>query len=92
MAADLFETYAVTLIATMLLGSLLFPGEELLTLLPLLIGGMSILACIAGSFVVRIRETGSIMGGLYRGFIASSFLAGVALWPLFSANLRIRYS
>lgn len=88
MAADLFETYAVTAIAAMLLGSLLAPGNETLVLLPLLMGGIAIIASILGSFVVRVREGGSIMGGLYRGLIASSVLTAIALWPLFSLMLE----
>lgn len=87
MAADLFETYAVTAIAAMLLGSLLFPGDEIKVLLPLLIGGVAIVASIIGSFAVRVKTGGSIMGGLYRGLISSSLLAVVMLWPLFSAVL-----
>ena len=87
MAADLFETYAVTSIAAMLLGSLLFPGKETFVLLPLVIGGVAIIASIVGSLVVRIKENGSIMGGLYRGLLVSSVLALAALWPVFSIVL-----
>lgn len=83
MAADLFETYAVTAIAAMLLGSLLFPGNERAVTIPLMIGGISIIASIIGSFAVRIREGGSIMAGLYKGLMASSALAALALWPVF---------
>ncbi|MBI2640489.1 MAG: sodium-translocating pyrophosphatase [Candidatus Sungbacteria bacterium] len=88
MAADLFETYAVTAIAAMLLGSLLFPGKETIVLLPLVIGGIASLASIAGSFAVRVHEGGSIMGGLYRGLIVSSLLSLAALWPVFSMLLE----
>lgn len=87
MAADLFETYAVTAIAAMLLGSLLFPGNETVILLPLVIGGVAIIASIVGSFVVRVREGASIMGGLYKGLITSSLLAVVMLWPAFAILL-----
>src|SRR3972149_10573105 len=70
MAADLFETYAVTSIAAMLLGSLLFPGDETKIMLPLLIGSVAICASIVGSFAVRIQEHArNIMGGLYRGLL-----------------------
>jgi len=76
MAADLFETYAVTAIAAMLLGSLLFPGDETKIMLPLLIGSVAICASIVGSFAVRIQEHArNIMGGLYRGLLASSALS-----------------
>ena len=88
MAADLFETYAVTAIAAMLLGSLLFPGDEIMTLLPLLIGGVSILASIAGTFVVRVRKEEGIMRGLYKGLVLSSLLALLILWPLFASLLE----
>ena len=94
MAADLFETYAVTAIAAMLLGSLLFPGNQTLISLPLVIGAVAIIASIAGSFFVRIKQGGSgwfgssIMGGLYKGLIVSSALALVFLWIVFSVFLE----
>jgi len=87
MAADLFETYTVTAIAAMLLGSLLFPGKEIFVFLPLFIGGVAILASVAGSFAVRIQEGGNIMTGLYRGLIISSVISLVLLWPVFAALL-----
>src|SRR3989338_4128037 len=87
MAADLFETYAVTAIAAMLLGSLLSPGNDTMTLLPLMIGGISILASIAGTLVVRVKKESGIMRGLYRGLLASSVFALAALWPLFASLL-----
>jgi K(+)-stimulated pyrophosphate-energized sodium pump len=93
MAADLFETYAVTAIAAMLLGFLLdAPGHsgvspETIVALPLVIGGVSIIASILGSFAVRVKEKGSIMGGLYRGLGASSVLSLLFLWPAFAAVL-----
>ncbi|MBI2054925.1 MAG: sodium-translocating pyrophosphatase [Candidatus Sungbacteria bacterium] len=82
MAADLFETYAVTTIAAMLLGSLIFPGNEKMILFPLSIGAASIVASILGNFAVRVKEGGSIMGGMYRGLIASSALAAIFLYPI----------
>ncbi len=87
MAADLFETYTVTSIAAMLLGSLLFPGNETMILFPLLIGGVAILASIAGSFAVRVAHQDGIMRGLYKGLIASSVLAALVLWPVFAGIL-----
>ncbi len=87
MAADLFETYAVTAIAAMLLGALLFPANETMILLPLFIGAASIIASIAGVFFVRILDNRAIMRGLYKGLFASSLLSAVFLWPLFSAVL-----
>ena len=74
MAADLFETYAVTAVAAMILGSLMFPGSESAVLLPLMIGGVSIIASILGTFFVRLGKKQYIMGALYKGLIASSVL------------------
>ncbi|MBM3265442.1 MAG: sodium-translocating pyrophosphatase [candidate division Zixibacteria bacterium] len=88
MAADLFETYAVTAIAAMLLASLLFPSNETLVLLPLMIGGIAIVASIAGTLLVRIRgESKAIMGALYKGLAISSILAVLLIWPVFSNML-----
>jgi len=82
MAADLFETYAVTLVATMLLGSLtasaLGPNA---VIYPMVLGGLSIIASILGTFVVGTKEGGKIMSALYKGVIASGVLAAVAFYP-----------
>jgi len=75
MAADLFETYAVTAIAAMILGRLTFPGAELAILLPLLIGAISVFASIIGMLFVRLGKNQSIMGALYKGLAASGILA-----------------
>lgn len=87
MAADLFETYAVTAIAAMLLATLTFPGREEFVLLPLAIGGVAIIASIIGTFVVKIKDKSSIMGGLYRGLIVSSIGALILLWPVMNRML-----
>src|SRR5688500_12430461 len=81
MAADLFETYAVTVVATMVLASIFFDGEVAvrMMLLPLLIGGACVLTSIAGTFFVRLGSKSSIMGALYKGFIATALLSIVAL-------------
>jgi K(+)-stimulated pyrophosphate-energized sodium pump len=75
MAADLFETYAVTAIAAILLGHLAFPFSSSAITFPLLIGGVSILASILGIFFVRLGKSQSIMGALYKGLAASSILS-----------------
>ncbi|MCM2336492.1 MAG: sodium-translocating pyrophosphatase, partial [Pseudomonas sp.] len=83
MAADLFETYAVTVIATMLLGGMM--AAEIGSngvLYPLVLGGVSIIASIIGAFFVKVKAGGSIMGALYRGVIVSAVLAAIAFWPV----------
>jgi K(+)-stimulated pyrophosphate-energized sodium pump len=80
MAADLFETYAVTIIATMLLGGLMFAEDSHAVLYPLLLGGVSIIASIIGAFFVKVKAGGSIMGALYKGVIVSALLSAVAFW------------
>ncbi|MDQ3228526.1 MAG: sodium-translocating pyrophosphatase [Pseudomonadota bacterium] len=80
MAADLFETYAVTIIATMLLGGLMFAVDTNAVLYPLVLGGVSIIASIVGAMFVKVKEGGSIMGALYKGVIVSAVLSAIAFW------------
>ena len=82
MAADLFETYAVTVIATMLLGSLVVQGNENAVLYPLALGGASIIASVIGCFFVRAGEGGTIMGALYKGLIVAGILAAILFYPV----------
>ncbi|HYE35086.1 sodium-translocating pyrophosphatase [Methylocaldum sp.] len=82
MAADLFETYAVTIVATMLLGSLLTAGAETVIVFPLVLGGISIIASIIGTFFVEVTEGRKIMSGLYKGVIVSGGLAALAFYPV----------
>ena len=81
MAADLFETYAVTTVGTMLLGSIFFSAadQEKLMLFPLLIGAVCIIASVIGTFFVRLDSTNKIMKALYKGLIAAGLLSLVAI-------------
>ncbi len=85
MAADLFETYAVTLVATMVLVAIYFSGQPIvgpLMLFPMAIGAVCVVTSIIGTFFVRLGSNNSIMGALYKGFIATGILSLIALWPL----------
>jgi len=80
MAADLFETYAVTAVACMLLGGLLYPGNTRVIMFPLVIGGMAIIASIVGTFFIRLGLRKNIMGALYKGLMATGILAAIAFY------------
>ncbi len=81
MAADLFETYAVTVVATMILAALTFSAArvEMMMVYPLAIAAVCLLASIAGTFFVRLGASQSIMGALYKGFVAAAVLAVPAI-------------
>jgi K(+)-stimulated pyrophosphate-energized sodium pump len=81
MAADLFETYAVTAVAVMLLGVLTFSEVGAVAVYPLVIGGVSLVACIVGTFAVRSRS-GNVERALYQGLIVSGGLAALAFLPI----------
>ena len=83
MAADLFETYAVTVVATMVLASIFFTGNSSMMIYPLAIGGICILTSIVGTFFVRLgKKSKNVMGALYKGFVATSVLSLVAMYPV----------
>ncbi len=90
MAADLFETYAVTVVATMVLSSIFFAGQTFLDsfiVYPLAIGGVCIITSIIGTYFVKLGASQSIMGALYKGFMASTVLSipallGVTAWSI----------
>jgi len=86
MAADLFETYVVSMVATMVLGSIFFSSSveniENIILYPLTIGAVCIVASIIGMYFVRLGASQNIMGALYKGFIASAIISAIALLPL----------
>ena len=94
MAADLFETYAVTVVATMVLASIFFDGEIALRmmLLPLLIGGTCVITSIIGTFFVKLGANNSIMGALYKGFIATAVLSigtlALSIWWLLGFDVE----
>ena len=80
MAADLFETYAVTIVATMLIGTIMFSGQINYVELPLFIGGVCIIASIIGAFFVRLGSSENIMGALYKGFIVTAVLSAIFIY------------
>lgn len=81
MAADLFETYAVTAVATMLLGSLTFHGFENAAIYPLVLGGIAILTSVIGGFFIKLGKKENIMGALYKGLTVAGVLAAAAFYP-----------
>ncbi len=82
MAADLFETYAVTCVAAMLLASLLFSGNQNIILYPLALGAISIVATIIGTWVIKIGKDQNIMKALYKGLALSGILAAIGFYPV----------
>lgn len=82
MAADLFETYAVTTIAAMMLGASLFDGFDGALVYPLALGGIAIIASIIGTWFVRMGKSQNIMGAMYKGLTVAGVLAAIAFYPV----------
>jgi len=80
MAADLFETYAVTAVAAMLLGHLLFPNAEVAVNLPLALGAISVIASAIAIFFVRLGDSEYIMGALYKGMFGAAIISGIVFY------------
>ena len=84
MAADIFETYSVTMVATMILGALLFPRSPQFVILPLILGCVAILASIIGSYFVKLGKSKNIMWAMYKGLAATVVLTAIAFYPIIS--------
>ena len=84
MAADLFETYAVTVVATMLLGAIFFTdaAQSALMLFPLIIGGICLLGSVAGTYLVKLGPSNNIMAALYKGFLGAAIISAAILLPV----------
>ncbi len=82
MAADLFETYAVTIVAAMLLGSLTFPGVDAIVTFPFAVGAVGVIASVLSVGFIKLGANKNIMGALYKGLIAAGVISAVAFYPL----------
>ncbi|HPT08283.1 MAG TPA: sodium-translocating pyrophosphatase [bacterium] len=95
MAADLFETYAVTTIAAMVLGNIFLPGSDTIILFPLVLGAISIFASIIGIFFIRLGKKQNIMTALYKGLLAAGLISAIAFYPvtkfMFNGNLSFNF-
>ncbi len=82
MAADLFETYVVSAVAVILLGSAVFPGYTNAIVYPLLIGGIAVVTTIIGTWFVRLGKSANIMGAMYKGLAVTGVLSAIAFYPI----------
>ncbi len=82
MAADLFETYVVTAVATMLLGHLVIPQAANAMMFPMVVGAAGVVASVLGTFFVKLGKSKAIMGALYKGLIASSVISAALFYPI----------
>jgi K(+)-stimulated pyrophosphate-energized sodium pump len=82
MAADLYETYVVTMVAAMLLAHTIYGAGSPAILFPLVVGGVSIIASVIGTYFVRLGKSAYVMGALYKGLIVAAALAIIAFYPL----------
>ncbi len=92
MAADLFETYVVTIVAVMVLGGLLFPNSLEAVFLPLILSSIAILASIISTFFVKLSPNGNIISALYKGLIVAGVLSAIGFLPVilqFSKNFKM---
>ncbi|MCW5698424.1 MAG: sodium-translocating pyrophosphatase [Rhodospirillales bacterium] len=92
MAADLFETYCVTVVATMVLGSIFFAGSDAMAdfmMYPLAIGGVCIIASVVGTFFVRLGASNNIMGALYKGFVVTAVISAILILPTTAAVIGL---
>ncbi|OGZ90867.1 MAG: sodium-translocating pyrophosphatase, partial [Candidatus Staskawiczbacteria bacterium RIFOXYD1_FULL_39_28] len=88
MAADIFETYSVSIVATMILGALLFPKSTQFVLLPLVLSSVAILTSIIGSFFVKLGKSQNIMGAMYKGIGATVILSAIAFYFVISSLMK----
>ena len=89
MAADLFETYVVTIVAAMVLGALIFPGQIMAVILPLYLASLAILASIISTYFVKLRKGQNPISPLYRGLIIAGILSAAGFWPIISQSALV---
>lgn len=88
MAADLFETYAVTTIAAIMLGATIFSGFSGAIVYPIVLGGAAIIASIIGTWFVKLGKSKNIMGAMYKGLVASGIISAIAFFPITNSIMK----